>query len=127
MMNIATPREINDRAAEYMPTIYVGVERRRKPRIEGHFPALVHGVDAGGEAFELQAVIDNISAVGLYVRLKQRVEPGTTLFFLTSLSRAERVSLCAPRLALHGVALRAELTPAGGCGVAVALSHHRFL
>ena len=126
-MNIAVLSDINDRAAEYTPTIYAGVERRRKPRIAGPFPATAHGVDAGGEGFELSAVIDNISAAGLYVRLKQRVEPGTTLFFLTSLSRAERVGRIAPRLALHGVALRAELTSAGGCGVAVALSHHRFL
>ena len=126
-MYMATTQATSDRYVEHTPAVYGGAERRRKPRLEGPFPAVVHGADAGGEAFELHTVIDNISAGGLYVRLRQRVEPGATLFFLATLSATGRVGGFAPRLALHGVALRAELTPEGTCGVAVAISHYRFL
>jgi hypothetical protein len=106
---------------------YGGAERRSKPRIKGSFPAVVHGVDASNETFQIDTTIDNLSAGGLYLRLWQRLEPGTTLFFITSLLMPGRVNASAPRLALHGVVLRTELTHDGKCGVAVALSNHRFL
>jgi hypothetical protein len=106
---------------------YGGAERRSKPRIKGSFPAVVHGVDAGNETFQIETTIDNLSAGGLYLRLRQRLEPGTTLFVVTSLSTHGRANASAPRLALHGVVVRAELTPGGKCGVAVALSNYRFL
>ena len=106
---------------------YDGAERRGKPRIKGPFPAVVYGVDAGHEVFQIETTIDNLSASGLYLRLRQRLEPGTTLFIITSLSTPGRFNAAVPRLALHGVVLRAELTHSGACGVAVALSHHRFL
>ena len=107
--------------------VYGGAERRSKPRIKGSFPAVVHGVDAGNETFQIETTIDNLSAGGLYLRLRQRLEPGTTLFFVTSLSTPGRVNAPVPRLALHGMVLRAELTHGGKCGVAVALSNYRFL
>ena len=106
---------------------YGGAERRSKPRIKGSFPTVVHGVDAGSESFQIQTTIDNISAGGLYLRLRQRLEVGTTLFFITSLSMPGCVNESVPRLALHGVVLRTELTHGGACGVAVALSNYRFL
>jgi hypothetical protein len=106
---------------------YDGAERRSKPRIKGSFPAVVHGVDAGNETFQINTTIDNISAGGLYLRLRQRLEPGTTLFLIASLSTPGCVNVSAPRLALYGVALRTELTHSGACGVAVALSNYRFL
>jgi hypothetical protein len=106
---------------------YDGAERRSKPRIKGSFPTVVQGVDACNETFQVETTIDNISAGGLYLRLRQRLEPGTTLFFITSLSTPGSVNVSAPRLALHGVVLRTELTQRGACGVAVALSNYRFL
>jgi PilZ domain len=106
---------------------YGGAERRSKPRIEGSFPAVVHGVDANDETFQIETTIDNLSAGGLYLRLRQQLEPGTALFFVTSLTMPGRVTASAPRLALHGVVLRAELTHGGKCGVAVALSNYHFL
>ena len=106
---------------------YDGTERRSKPRMEGSFPTVVHGVDASNETFQIQTTIDNLSAGGLYLRLSQRLEPGMTLFFVTSLLMPGRANASAPRLALHGVVLRAELTHGGACGVAVALSNYRFL
>ena len=106
---------------------YDGAERRSKPRLKGSFPTVARGVDATGETFQIDATIDNISAGGLYLRLRQRLEPGMALFFVTSLSTPGRVNASAPRLALHGVVLRAELTHGGACGVAVALTNYRFL
>jgi hypothetical protein len=106
---------------------YDGTERRSKPRIEGSFPTIVQGVDTSNETFQIETTIDNISASGLYLRLRQRLEPGTTLFFITSLSTPGSANVSAPRLALHGVVLRTELKHGGACGVAVALSNYRFL
>jgi hypothetical protein len=102
-------------------------ERRSKPRIEGPFFVIVRGDAGGGEFFESHSVIDNISAGGLYLRLKQPVGLGMTLFFTTSFSTADGCDAFVPRLALHGTVLRTERTANGACGVAVALSHHRFL
>ena len=51
-----------------------GVERRQHSRLSEPFPVLVRGVDAGGEAFESNTVLDDFSAGGLYVRLRWRVE-----------------------------------------------------
>lgn len=114
-----------------LPALYSfpggAAERRGKPRINGPFFVTVRGDAGGGEFFESYSVIDNISAGGLYLRLEQHVEPGTTLFFITSFSTADRLDGFAPRLALHGTVRRMELTAGGARGVAVALSHHRFL
>ena len=126
-MDIATNIGISGRPAEHPPTVYGWPERRCKPRIKGPFPIVVHGVDVVGDTFEIKTVIDNISAGGLYVKIGQRVEPGATLFFHASLSSVERVVELAPRLLLHGVVLRSELTHGSACGVAVAFSHYRFL
>lgn len=103
-------------------------ERRAKPRLKGTFPALVHGVDARGETFDVYTTLDDISAGGLYLRLDQRLEPGTTLFIVATLSSAAKsIDELAPRVALHGVVLRSELKQDGECGIAIAFSHHRFL
>lgn len=118
--------------ADYQPyafatAAYAGPERRRKPRIDGPFPACIYAVDGAGESFEVNTVLNDISAGGLYLRLRPIIEPGTTLFIITRLSPAAGLEALAPRVALHGVVVRAELKPDGECGVAVAFSHHRFL
>ena len=51
-----------------------GGERRQHPRLSEPFPVLVRGVDAYGEALEINTVLDDFSAGGLYVRLRWRVE-----------------------------------------------------
>ena len=119
--NIAVP------PASDFPRIYDGVERRGKPRIEIPFPSTVHGVDATGERFAIETVLDNISSSGLYLRLRQRIEPGATLFVIASLSNTQRLDRQPLRVAMHGVVLRAELKPDGQGGVAMVFSHYRFL
>jgi hypothetical protein len=81
------------------------------------------GVDGGG-VFEVETTTDNFSAAGLYVRLRQRLEPGATLFIIVHLARRAEV---AARVAIHGVVLRAELQPDGSCGLAVRFTSHKFL
>ena len=39
----------------------VGAERRSKPRLEGAFPTVVHGVDVSSETFQINTTIDNIT------------------------------------------------------------------
>ena len=118
---------VGPRSTFHLLAGYGGAERRLKPRIEGPFPTVAHGVDARGETFEVYTMIDNISARGLYLQLTQRLEPGTTLFLVTSLSTSGSLQELAPRLALQGVVLRSELKSGGACGAAVMFSHHRFL
>jgi hypothetical protein len=102
-------------------------ERRSKPRIHELFPLTVHGVDANGEAFEGNGVLDNLSADGLYMKLRQCIDPGATLTIIIQFWPAPIKVEATPRVLLYGMVLRAELTPGGECGVAIKFTHHRFL
>jgi hypothetical protein len=105
-------------------TGYTGPERRSKLRLYGPFPAKVRGVDVNGKIFKVETVLDNISAGGLYLRLRQRLEPDAILFVVTRLSASE---VRAPRVAVRGKVLRIEQKPDGECGVAVKITRHRFI
>ena len=98
-------------------------ERRSKPRIYEPFPAVVVGVDGGG-VFEAETFTENFSAAGLYLRLRQRLEPGATLFIVVHMPTSGE-GAC--RVAVHGVVLRSELQEGGACGLAVRFMHHKFL
>jgi len=100
-------------------------ERRKQPRLCVSFPVTVRGVDARGEAFEVSAVLDNVSAGGLYVRLGRLLEPGVKLFAVVRLALMPGVA--APCVAVRGIVLRAESQPDGSCGVGVRFTRHRFL
>ena len=113
--------------AQHGPPNYDGSERRTKPRIYDLFRARVYGVDANGEAFETDAVLDNLSAAGLYVELGQRVDPGATLAIILQLCSVATYEASTPRVVLYGIVLRSEPKPNDGCGVAMTLTHHRFL
>jgi hypothetical protein len=104
-----------------------GPERRSQPRIYEPFPAQVFGVDTDGHAFETKAVLDNLSAGGLYVRLRQPVSQGTTLSIIVRLSTNLRDEAVGARIAAQSVVVRAEPQADGGYGVAVAFKRHRFV
>jgi hypothetical protein len=57
-------------------------------RLDVSFPTLVRAMDIRGEVFELQTVLDNLSAGGLYMYLERRVELGTQLFAVVRLATA---------------------------------------
>jgi hypothetical protein len=91
------------------------------------FPACVRRVDASGQACASAIVRDNFSAGGLYVRLRERREPGAKRFAVIRLSTSPLAGAPAPRVAVQGVVLRVEPQPDGGYGVGVACTHYRFL
>ena len=109
------------------PTSYAGVERRRKPRIFEPFRATVHGVDVQGEAFMDDAVLTDLSAGGLHLNLRRRVEVGAELMIVSKLSRSSSKNNSGPLVAMNGTVLRAECTQGDACGVAVEFTHKRFL
>ncbi len=103
------------------------MERRSKPRIKNPFPATVRGVNARGEAFETDTVLDNLSAGGLYLFLLQQVEQGAKVFIVIQFSTNPTVRETRPRVAIRGQVLRSERESSGTCSIAVAFTGHRFL
>ena len=109
------------------PATYTGKERRIKPRIFEHFRATVHGVNAEGQAFTVETVLENISATGLYLRLTQAVEVGTELLVVSQLSNPSNGKTSGPLLAMSGTVVRVGEATSDACGVAVEFTHTRFL
>ena len=93
--------------------------RAAEPRLRGHFPAQVRGVDSTGATFHTQTFIDNFGATEFDLRLTSRVEAGCRLLVVTDIHEAT--------VALHGNVLRAEAQPDGSHRTTVAVTHHRFL
>jgi hypothetical protein len=102
-------------------------DRRRALRVDLPFVATVRGVDATGERFTECATLDNLSACGLYLRLRRPVEPGVSLFLVVRLTIAADEQSPGARVALRGTVVRAESLMDGRCGVAIAFEQHRFL
>src|SRR5690242_18018701 len=71
-----------------MGTPGVWVERRDKPRVQIAYPATVRGIDANGEAFEVNTLIDNLGAGGLFVHLPRPIAKGVQLFAIVRLATA---------------------------------------
>ena len=106
---------------------YGVADRRRKPRIHGPFAARVRGVDGRGDSFEVEAVLDNLSAGGLYIRLRQQVEEGVQLFILLQLATRLMPGTKGLRVAAHGRVVRSEPQPDGARGIAVVFERYRHL
>ena len=105
----------------------IQLDRRRNLRIYEHFALKVRGVDAEGETFDIDTVLDNLSSGGLYFRLKQRVALGETLFFVIYMSTVREEEKPAPVVAAHGKVIRFEAKGVGSYGIGIAFYHHRFL
>jgi PilZ domain-containing protein len=99
-------------------------ERRGRPRIEQPFSATVRGVDATGERLDIDAVLDNMSTGGLYVRIPRPIEPGTRLTFGIRVWVPGALEPGA-RIAARGVVKRVNATPRGEYGLAVEFTRHR--
>src|SRR5215467_9263386 len=100
-------------------------ERRKKPRISTPFPTRVRGTNINGEAFEAESVLDNFSSGGLYLRLSHRVMEQAKLEFLIRMSGLGNGP--APTVEARGIVLRAEAKAGGILGLAVKLTHQRFM
>ena len=93
--------------------------RHTEPRLQGHFPAQVRGVDASGVTFHTQTVVDNFGATEFDLSLARRVEEGCQLLVVIIIHKAT--------VALHGNVRRAEPQADGSHRMTVAVTHHRFL
>lgn len=106
---------------------YVGTERRGKARLYWCGAAMVRGVERGGGPFEINAVIDDISASGLYLRLSKRAEPGAALFLTMRFTNPSAAGARGPLITIQGRVLRVEEQPDGEFGVALAIEQHEFV
>ena len=106
---------------------YDGVERRGTVRVELPFPATVRGVDATGERFEDEVLVDSLSIQGVYLRLCRPITPGTRLFICVKLWLDEGIGAPGPRAATYGRLLLSESQRDDRCGIAVVFDRHRFL
>ena len=104
-----------------------GIEARRHPRLYEPFPANVRGVDSNGDGFDLDTVLENFSAGGLYLRLPQVLEPGAKVFAVVRLQTHDAPGAPGARVAVRGRVRRVDAKPDGGSGVAIQFTHHRFL
>ena len=119
--------QIHQDETSYYLNIPPVVERRRSPRIHTPFPTIVRGVDASGKLFRSQTTIDNISTDGLYLRLMPCVELGTKLSVLVHISNSQIAGETTFRLRLDAEVMRIEPRPGGACGIAMVITHKRFV
>ena len=103
------------------------VERRIKPRIYKPFHARVRGINAGGEAFEVSTVLDNMSSGGLYLRVEQNVRQGAEISVIIRLSTKKVDLIPVANVAVEGVVVRNEAQPSGIYGLGISISTRRFV
>jgi hypothetical protein len=93
-------------------------ERQINPQIVGPFPAKVQGIDAAGNAFEFQTVLDKLSAGDFCLRLARCIEPGAKLSVLARVYQAT--------IALHGTVLRVVPLTNEVCDLTVSIEHYKI-
>ncbi len=101
-------------------------ERRLSWRARVPYPARLWATDGAGRAWKEDVLLDNLSASGLYVRLKRSVQKDAQLSIAVRLSTAPSASP-ALRLVARAVVLRAEPQPDGTCGLALEFGRRRVL
>jgi hypothetical protein len=104
-----------------------GSERRCFPRISEPVRTLVRGVDAVGEEFEIETLLDNLSAGGLYLRTSRNVVQGERLSFIVRLSLAGESKRKVPQIAASGKVVRIEPQADGLYGLAAVFMDHQLL
>lgn len=113
-------------------------ERRKRLRIDTCYPARVRWLQAAGKSVKHEAVLDNLSSKGLYMRVGSRMVAGQRAFVVfhmadvmkmpsRQLASAPLTSINAPRIAVRGSVLRIEQLEGGLWGVVVVFKQHRFL
>jgi hypothetical protein len=90
------------------------------PRIYGPFMAIVRGVNAHGERFEIETAVDDLSATDCNLRLSQPVKAGAKLFVVARLHKA--------LVAMHVIVLKSEAQEEDASWrLSVEIIHNRFL
>ena len=103
------------------------IDRRSKSRICAPFSVAVRGVDANGERFKFETVVDNVSSTGLYLYSPRPLVTGSRLFLIVRFSTPDTDEALAPRFAMLGIVRRAELKTDGMYGAAIAFTNQRPL
>jgi hypothetical protein len=99
-------------------------ERRKKARISEPFPARIWGVDSDDLPFNVDAMVDNISSTGLYLKTPRAVGTGCEVKLIVHMLSGPASGVTA---SVQGLVLRSELQPDGKHGLAIAINKHRFL
>lgn len=102
-------------------------ERRKKIRVQGPISANVRGNDLDGGDFEIEAMLDNLSAGGLYVRLHRPVAESAELSFVIRLPPGAGAGDPGMRVAASGVVRRVEPSFGDTCGMGVEFTRYRVL
>ena len=106
---------------------YFGPERRAKARVSVRFPATVRGTNANGELFEIETHINNLSTSGLHLTITHSVKQGAKLFIIIWFGPTPDTDAARARLAVRCRVVRVEPEDDGAYGVAVVITHYRFL
>jgi hypothetical protein len=80
-----------------------------------------------GEDFDLEAMLDNLSARGLYLRLEHQVQKAAELSFLIRLPPGVGPGEPGMRVAASGIVRRVELRDDETFGVGVEFTRYRQL
>lgn len=102
-------------------------ERRYQPRIPGHAPAFVRGLDAQGHNFEETAVLHNVSASGLFIQLARPVDLDHPLFIIFPFPTSGHFDASTTRVAVRGQIRRVEPWRDGVQGIGVHFRRYRLL
>ena len=103
------------------------VERRRKVRIYEPFPAKVEGTDADGNFFEIETVVDDLSAGGALLQMPRQVAEGEKLSISLTVPAASEGELKGLRVAAYGVVRRVNPWPNGLLSLAMEFTRFRIL
>jgi PilZ domain len=102
-------------------------ERRDAERIFIPFPAVVEGIDAEGNNFKVNTVLDNLSKGGLFLRMVPRVDVGSQLSVIFRLSASVESEATSAKIAINGEVVRIERKVGGACGIALKYNPARFI
>jgi len=112
---------------KFRPRGVRGSERRCFPRISQPVRTVVRGVDSAGESFEIETILDNLSAGGLYLRTSRKIAQGERLSFIVRLSVAGESKQKVPKIAASGKVVRIEPQTDGLYGLAAVFMDHQLL
>jgi len=102
------------------------IDRRRKPRIDCEYLAIVQGRDRQGKKYEDSARLANLSATGLYMWVNHPIKTGEKVFVTVRINTG-LLKENTPKIATDAVVRRTDLQPDGLLGVAIEFQSYRFL
>ncbi len=100
--------------------------RRRQPRRQVQYPAVVRGVAPDGKKFQVRATVHNLSAGGLYIQMGQAVEVGAVLEVNFRLSSAALGREKAPSITASAIVVWIKSVEDGTFGIGLRLLRNEF-